>query len=158
MPFRKQSKSHLQHVSQSQFSIACETPPKRFVQKTKLISCSDIGIGQFSIWGLSWKNLYQNHKPYIAKYFRPWQLQLHFCKLCNYFSISLYLVSIYPFFAIFSSIFHDFYRYIAVSHPHYYRELNARVTPARRVLSYAVPVTTFSILVNIPKFLETEVS
>ena len=35
--------------------------------------------------------------------------------------------------------------------------MNARITPIRRVLCYAVPVTTFSILVNIPKFLETEV-
>ena len=32
------------------------------------------------------------------------------------------------------------------------------MNPMKRVLCYAVPVTTFSILVNIPKFLETEVS
>ena len=53
---------------------------------------------------------------------------------------------------------HISFRYIAVSHPHYYRDINARMNPMKRVLCYAVPVTTFSILVNIPKFLETEVS
>ena len=53
---------------------------------------------------------------------------------------------------------HICFRYIAVSHPHYYRDINARMNPMKRVLCYAVPVTTFSILVNIPKFLETEVS
>ena len=59
----------------------------------------------------------------------------------------------------FSFIFlHISFRYIAVSHPHYYRDINARMNPMKRVLCYAVPVTTFSILVNIPKFLETEVS
>ena len=58
---------------------------------------------------------------------------------------------------LFTYIIFFIFRYIAVSHPHYYREVNARITPIRRVLCYAVPVTTFSILVNIPKFLETEV-
>ena len=37
------------------------------------------------------------------------------------------------------------------------RDVNTRITPLKRVLMYAIPVTTFAVTVNIPKFLETQV-
>ena len=48
-------------------------------------------------------------------------------------------------------------RYLAVCHPHRYREINSTMKPLSRVLLYTIPVATFSIIINIPKFLETKV-
>jgi hypothetical protein len=50
------------------------------------------------------------------------------------------------------------YRYVAVCKPHRYRELNLRVNAIRRVMIYTIPVISFSILLNIPKFFETQVT
>ena len=77
---------------------------------------------------------------------------------------SLYAYFLYPFTAIaltgsiYMTMAITIERFMAVCHPHYYRDLNTRVTPLRRVLMYALPVTTFAVTVNIPKFLETQVS
>jgi len=48
-------------------------------------------------------------------------------------------------------------RYIAVCRPHRYRDLNASMSSLCKVMIYTVPVTAFSFLLNIPKFLETQV-
>jgi hypothetical protein len=50
------------------------------------------------------------------------------------------------------------FRYIAVCRPHRYRDLNASMSTLSKVMIYTVPVTTFSFLLNIPKFLETQVT
>ena len=49
-------------------------------------------------------------------------------------------------------------RYLAVCKPHRYREINSTMKPLYRILLYFLPVAVFSILLNIPKFLETKVS
>ena len=48
-------------------------------------------------------------------------------------------------------------RYCAVCHPYTYRGLTQTRTVSRRVLLYVVPVLSFSILLNIPKFFETKI-
>ena len=48
-------------------------------------------------------------------------------------------------------------RYCAVCHPYTYRDLTQARTVARRVLAYVVPVLTFSVCLNIPKFFETRI-
>ena len=50
------------------------------------------------------------------------------------------------------------FRYVAVCKPHRYRELNIRMNAFRRVLIYTIPVASFSVLLNIPKFFETQVN
>ena len=48
-------------------------------------------------------------------------------------------------------------RYIAVCHPFYYRESTVGHSVRSRVLTYVIPVIIFSSILNIPKFLETEI-
>ena len=48
------------------------------------------------------------------------------------------------------------FRYTAVCHPFYYRESLAGRTISSRVLMYVIPVIVISTIINIPKFLETE--
>jgi len=47
-------------------------------------------------------------------------------------------------------------RYTAVCHPFYYRESLAGRSITSRVLMYVIPVIVISTIINIPKFLETE--
>jgi hypothetical protein len=48
-------------------------------------------------------------------------------------------------------------RYLAVCHPNHYRMVNrAQTGYTRTILVYVLPVVLFSIVLNIPKFLETE--
>ena len=49
-------------------------------------------------------------------------------------------------------------RYMAVCHPHRYRELNSTMRPIYRALVYTMPVATFAIVINVPKFFETKVT
>ena len=49
-------------------------------------------------------------------------------------------------------------RYMAVCHPHRYRELNSTMRPICRALIYTMPVATFAIVINVPKFFETKVT
>ena len=48
------------------------------------------------------------------------------------------------------------FRYTAVCHPFYYRESLAGRSITSRVLMYVIPVIVISTIINIPKFLETE--
>ena len=85
-------------------------------------------------------------------------------KLENSLYLLLYATFLYPFTAI--SLTGSIYmtmaitieRFMAVCHPHYYRDVNTRISPFKRVFMYAIPVTTFAVTVNIPKFLEMQVS
>ena len=47
-------------------------------------------------------------------------------------------------------------RYCAVCRPHAYRDSTLGASIGRRVAGYVVPVIIFSALLNIPRFLETE--
>ena len=49
-----------------------------------------------------------------------------------------------------------FVRYCAVCHPYTYRDLTHARTVGKRVTTYVVPVLTFSVILNIPKFFETK--
>ena len=42
-------------------------------------------------------------------------------------------------------------------HPHHYRNVTTTESVTKRVFSYVIPVVIFSILMNIPKFFETEI-
>ena len=76
----------------------------------------------------------------------------------------LYAYFLYPFTAvsltgsIYMTMAITIERFLAVCRPHYYRDVNTRISPVKKVLMYAIPVSTFAIIVNIPKFLETTVS
>ena len=50
----------------------------------------------------------------------------------------------------------QFIRYFAVCHPFYYRDAVRATTIKCRVAQYVVPVILFAMLLNLPKFFETE--
>ena len=55
------------------------------------------------------------------------------------------------------SFWQNFIRYIAVCYPIVHRDLVHTYSVAKRVMAYTIPVLILSLLINIPKFLETKV-
>ena len=49
------------------------------------------------------------------------------------------------------------FRYCAVCHPFYYRDAVRATSVNYRVAKYVIPVVVFAIILNIPKFFETEI-
>ena len=49
------------------------------------------------------------------------------------------------------------FRYCAVCHPFYYRDAVLASSVKFRVAKYVIPVVVFAIVLNIPKFFETEI-
>ena len=49
------------------------------------------------------------------------------------------------------------FRYCAVCHPFYYRDAVRATSVNYRVANYVIPVVVFAIILNIPKFFETEI-
>ena len=49
------------------------------------------------------------------------------------------------------------FRYCAVCHPFYYRDAVQTTSVNYRVAKYVIPVVFFAIILNIPKFFETEI-
>ncbi len=47
-------------------------------------------------------------------------------------------------------------RYLAVCHPHYFRNISTGGSANCRLLGYIIPVLLFSFLFNLPRFFETE--
>ena len=50
-----------------------------------------------------------------------------------------------------------FFRYCAVCHPFYYRDAVQSTSVNYRVAKYVIPVIVFAVILNIPKFFETEI-
>ena len=49
------------------------------------------------------------------------------------------------------------FRYCAACHPFYYRDAVRATSVNYRVAKYVIPVVVFDIILNIPKFFETEI-
>ena len=49
------------------------------------------------------------------------------------------------------------FRYCAVCHPFYYRDAVRATSVKYRDAKYVIPVVVFAIILNIPKFFETEI-
>ena len=49
------------------------------------------------------------------------------------------------------------FRYCAVCHPYTYRDLTQARSVSKRVTLYVIPVVIFSIILNLPKFFETQI-
>ena len=47
-------------------------------------------------------------------------------------------------------------RYLAVCHPHYYRNISLESSTTRRLMTYIIPVLGLSLIINLPRFFETE--
>ncbi|TRY73705.1 hypothetical protein TCAL_00917, partial [Tigriopus californicus] len=57
--------------------------------------------------------------------------------------------------SIFTTVAMAYERYIAVCRPLHYRDITTRYSVQRRTLSYILPVILVSVILNVPKFLET---
>ena len=60
-------------------------------------------------------------------------------------------------FIIFFIIIFIIFRYCAVCHPFSYRDAVRATSVNYRVAKYVIPVVVFAIILNIPKFFETEI-